>query len=144
MLDSKNYKALVLETSSSHESLRVRVGEDIMIPCPVLSKVIQSDGTFEWLSWSYCTTDTCTTTETEWSWMGGMNSQRMTQVTYKGRYAGRINLTRNGTLLLSKVQVSDSTDYRCTVQRINFTSPLRYFVTLFVDATGKIVSSKQC
>ena len=126
-----------METNSSHESLKVRIGKEIMIPCPVLSEVIQLDGTFKWLSWSYCTTDTCTTTETKWSWMGGMNSQRMTQVKHKGRYAGRINLTRNGTLVLSKVQVSDSTDYRCTVQRINFTSPRIYFVTLIVNATGK-------
>ena len=108
-----------------------------MIPCPVLSEVIQLDGTFKWLSWSYCTTDTCTTKETKWSWMGGMNSQRMTQVTHKGRFAGGINLTQNGTLVLSKVQVSYSTDYRCTVQRINFTSPRIYFVTLIVNATGK-------
>lgn len=59
----------------------------------------------------------------------------------KGPYNGRVNLTRNGTLILSNVQISDGTDYMCTVQRVNFTSAERYFVTLIVNATGKNVFS---
>ena len=66
-----------------------------------------------------------------------MNSQRKTQVTDEGPYANRVNLTWNGTLVLSRVRISDSTDYKCTVQRMNFTSPQLYFVTLVVNATGK-------
>ena len=126
-----------METNSTHEKREVRVGKVIMISCPVLSKVIQLDGKFKWLSWSYCSSKTCTSAETKWSWMVGMNSQRKTQVTDEGPYANRVNLTWNGTLVLFGVRISDSTDYKCTVQRMNFTSPQLYFVTLVVNATGK-------
>ena len=67
-----------------------------------------------------------------------MNSARETKVTHDGRYANRVNLTRNGTLEINSVQVADTTDYRCTVRRINHTSPRFYFVSLVVNASGKI------
>ena len=137
MLDSDKDNGLSLKKNSSHDSREVPVGKDIMISCPILSDVIQLDGAFKSLYWSYCTSSTCNTAETTWSWMAGMNSTRNVKVTHKGAYAGRVNLTRNGTLVLSNVRVSDSTDYRCTVQRVNFTSPRTYFFTLVVDATGE-------
>lgn len=68
-----------------------------------------------------------------------MTNSRTTKVVDKDPYNGRVNLTRNGTLILSNVQISDGTDYMCTVQRVNFTSAERYFVTLIVNATGKNV-----
>ena len=137
MLDSDKDNGLSLKKDSSHDSREVPVGKDIMIPCPVLSDVIQLDGAFKSMYWSYCTSRTCNTAETTWSWMAGMNSTRNVKVTHKGPYAGRVNLTRNGTLVLSNVGMTDSTDYRCTVQRVNFTSPRTYFFTLVVNATGE-------
>ena len=57
-----------------------------------------------------------------------------------GPYANRANLTdSNGTLEINSVRASDATDYKCTVKRINFTSPETYFVTLRVDASGKFL-----
>ena len=109
-----------------------------MISCPVLAEVIQQDGTFKSLYWSSCVSESCTTIETEWLWLAGMNSDRETKVTHVGRYGNRVNLTRNGTLVINSVQVADATDYRCTVRRINYTSPRVYFVSLVVNASGKI------
>lgn len=126
-------------TNDKNDTLVVRVSKDVVLPCPVLSEVIQLDRTFKALYWSYCTSKTCSTIETKWSWMAGMNNSRATKVVDKGPYNGRVNLTRNGTLILSDVQISDGTDYMCTVQRVNFTSAERYFVTLIVNATGKNV-----
>ena len=137
ILDSTNNNGLPLKTNYTHETSEVRVGKDIYLSCPVLTEVIKLDGTFKALFWSYCTSKTCISDKTTWSWMAGMNRQRITKVTDKDPYRDRLNLTSNGTLELSNVQISDSTDYRCTVQRVNFTSPRYYFVTLVVNATGK-------
>ena len=137
ILDSTNNNGLPLETNYTHETSEVRVGKDIFLSCPVLTEVIELDGTFKNLFWSYCTSKTCTSDNTTWSWMAGMNRRRITKVTHKDPYKDRLNLTSNGTLVLSNVRISDSTDYRCTVQRVNFTSPRYYFVTLVVNATGK-------
>ena len=126
-----------MKNNSSQDSFEVRVGKSIMIPCPVLAEVIQMDGTFKASYWSYCVSKSCTTTETKWLWLAGMNSDGATKVAHEGRYANRINLTGNGTLEINNVQTSDATDYRCTVRRINYTSPLVYFVTLVVNASGK-------
>jgi len=136
-LDSNN-NGISSESNSSHNSLEVRVGKDIMIPCPVLAEVIQQDGTFNILYWSYCASKSCTTKETKWSWLAGMNSDREIKVVHAGRYGNRINLTRNGALIINSVQEADTTDYRCTVKRINYTSPRVYFVSLVVNASGKI------
>ena len=55
-----------------------------------------------------------------------------------GPYANRANLTDlNGALEINSVRASDATDYKCTVKRINFTSPETYIVTLKVDTSGK-------
>ena len=108
-----------------------------MIPCPVLAEVIQMDGTFKASYWTSCVSKSCTTIETKWLWLAGMNSHGATQVTHEGRYANRVNLIQNGTLEINNVHVADATDYRCTVQRINYTSPRVYFVTLVVNASGK-------
>ena len=136
-LDSNN-NGISSESNSSQDSLEVRVGKNIMIPCPVLAEVIQQDGTFKASYWSYCASTSCTTIETKWSWLAGMNSDRETKVVHAGRYGNRINLTRNGTLIINSVQEADTTDYRCTVKRINYTSPRVYFVRLVVNASGKI------
>lgn len=122
-------------TNDNDDTRTVRANEDVVLPCPVLSEVIQLDRTFKALYWSYCTSKNCSTIETKWSWMAGMTNSRTTKVVDKGPYNGRVNLTRNGTLILSNVQISDGTDYMCTVQRVNFTSAERYFVTLIVNAT---------
>ena len=124
-------------TNDNDDTRTVRANEDVVLPCPVLSEVIQLDRTFKALYWSYCTSKNCSTIETKWSWMAGMTNSRATKVVDKGPCNGRVNLTRNGTLILSNVQISDGTDYLCTVQRVNFTSAERYFVTLIVNATGK-------
>ena len=137
ILDSTNNNGLPLETNYTHETSEVRVGKDIFLPCPALAEVIELDGTFKTLAWSYCTSKTCTSDNTTWSWMAGMKRTRITKVTDKEPYGGRLNLTSSGTLVLSNVRISDSTDYRCTIQRVNFTSPRYYFVTLVVNATGK-------
>ena len=126
-----------MENNSSQDSLKVRVGKSILVPCPVLAEVIQMDGAFKASYWSYCVSKSCTTKETKWVWLAGMNSSGVTQVTREGRYADRVNLTRNGTLEISNVEIADATDYRCTVKRINYTSPRVYFVTLVVNASGK-------
>lgn len=137
-LDSNSNNGISSESNSSQDSLEVRVGKNTMIPCPVLAEVIQQDGTFKATYWSYCASKSCTTIETKWLWLAGMNSDRETKVTHVGRYANRVNLTRNGTLEINSVQVADTTDYRCTVRRINYTSPRVYFVSLVVNASGKI------
>lgn len=72
-----------------------------------------------------------------------MNSDRETKVTHVGRYANRVNLTRNGTLEINSVQVADTTDYRCTVRRINYTSPRVYFVSLVVNASVRPTIAKR-
>ncbi|XP_078379886.1 uncharacterized protein LOC144662814 isoform X1 [Oculina patagonica] len=133
--DFNSNNSLSMKNKSSQDSLEVRVGKTIMIPCPVLAEVIQVDGTFKASYWSYCVSKSCTTTETKWQWLAGMNSDGATEVTQKGRYANRVNLTGNGTLEVNNVQVADATDYRCTVRRINYTSPRVYFVTLVVNAS---------
>ena len=137
ILDSTNSNRLPLETNYTHETSEVRVGKDIFLSCPVLTEVIELDGTFKTLFWSYCTSKTCTSEGTTWMWMAGMNQKRITEVTHKDPYKDRLNLTSNGTLVLSNVRISDSTVYRCTEQRVNVTSPRYYFVTLVVNATGK-------
>lgn len=137
ILDSNNSNGISLESNSSQDSREVRVGKNIMIQCPVLAKVIQQDGTFKALYWSYCVSKSCNTIETKWSWLAGMNSDRARKVTHEGRYANRVNLTRNGTLQINNVQVADATDYRCTVRRINYTSPGVYIVNLVVNTSGK-------
>ena len=137
-LDSNSNNGISSESNSSQDSLEVRVGKNTMIPCPVLAEVIQQDGTFKATYWSYCASKSCTTIETKWLWLAGMNSDLETKVTHVGRYANRVNLTRNGTLEINSVQVADTTDYRCTVRRINYTSPRVYFVSLVVNAGGKI------
>ena len=126
-------------TNDNDDTRTVRANKDVVLPCPELSEVIKLDRTFKALYWSYCTSKNCSTIETKWSWMAGMTNSRTTKVIDKGPYNGRVNLTRNGTLILSNVQISDGTDYMCTVQRVNFTSAERYFVTLIVNATGKNV-----
>ena len=140
-LESNSNNGISSESNSSQDSLEVRVGKNIMIPCPVLEEVIQKDGTFKTSYWSYCASKSCTTIETKWLWLAGMNSDRETKVTHNGRYANRVNLTRNGTLEINSVQAADTTDYRCTVTRINYTSPLVYFVSLVVNASGKSSNS---
>ena len=126
-----------MQSNSSHDSLEVRVGKNRMIPCPVLAEVIQQDGTFKASYWSYCASKSCTTIETKWFWLAGMNSDRETKVTHNGRYSNRVNLTRNGSLEINSVQVVDTTDHRCIVTRINYTSPRVYFVSLVFNASGK-------
>ena len=121
----------------SQRSLTVRAGKNISIPCPALAEVIQEDGAFKWLSWSYCKTKTCTTDDTKWSRLAGLNSSRATLVTNEGLYANRTNLIQNGTLEISSVQGTDATDYRCTVTTINHTSPKFYTVTIRVDSSGE-------
>ena len=55
-----------------------------------------------------------------------------------GPYANRANIIDlNGTLEINSVRDGDATDYRCTVRRINFTSPEVYIVALKVDTSGK-------
>lgn len=103
----------------------------------MLAEVIQEDGTFEWVSWYYCDSETCTAIDTKWTWLAGLNSSRATLVTHEGLYANRTNLIHNGTLEIYSVQVTDATDYRCTVKTINHTSAASYFVTIRVDSSGK-------
>ena len=138
ILDSTNNNGLPLETNCIPETIEERVGDEILLSCPVLPEVIELDGSFKFLHWFYCTSN-CTSDDIKWSWLAGMNSTRATGVTHKGPYRARLNLTSNGTLVLSNVQISDSTEYRCTVQRVNFTSPRSYCVTLVVNATGKSI-----
>ena len=57
--------------------------------------------------------------------------------TLLGPYANRTNMFVNGTLQLNNVKASDNTDYKCTVRKINYTSPEVYIVTLHVDSRGK-------
>ena len=114
-------------------------GRNVLIPCPVLAKVIQMDGTFKASYWSSCVSKSCTTTETKWLWLAGMSSHGETQVTRQGLYANRVNLTGNSPLEIDNVQVADATHYRCTAQRINYTSPRVYFVTIHVDSTGNYI-----
>ncbi|KAJ7381384.1 hypothetical protein OS493_001518 [Desmophyllum pertusum] len=90
--DLSNSNGLSLESNSSQESLGVRVGKNISIPCPVLAEVIKLDGTFKASYWSYCVSSICTSTETKWMWLAGMNSHGATKVTNEGRYANRIKL----------------------------------------------------
>ena len=66
-----------------------------------------------------------------------MNSDRETKVSHSGRYSNRVNLTMSATLEINSVQMADTTDYRCIVTRINYTSPRIYFVSLVVNASGK-------
>lgn len=136
-LDSNSNNGISSQSNSSQDSLEVRVGKNMMIPCTVLGEVIQQDGVFKATYWSYCASKSCTTIETKWLWLAGMNSDRKTKVTDSGRYSNRVNLTRNGTLEINSVQMADTTDYRCTVTRINYTSPLVYFVSLLVNTSGK-------
>ena len=116
---------------------KVRVSTTTAIRCPVLYEVIQMEGTFEGLLWSYCRSKNCSEPETKWTWLAGMAQQGAIKVTETGSYAKRVNLTRNGTLEINQVRPEDATDYRCTVKRINYTSPRNYFVSLVVDTTGK-------
>ena len=110
---------------------------EVFLSCPVLTEAIEQDGTFRFFYWSYCTPKPCTSNKITWWWMAGMSRQGITHFTAKGPYKDRLNLTRNWTLVLSNVQISDSTVYRCTVEREGFTSPRYYLVTLVVNATGK-------
>jgi len=65
-----------------------------------------------------------------------MNRSSKTGAIRKGPYANRANIIDlNGTLEINSVRDSDATDYRCTVRRINFTSPEVYIVALKVDTS---------
>lgn len=135
-LDTLRSQQLHSFENNSQKSLEVHVRKYVWIPCPVLSEVIKLDGTFKALYWSYCVSKSCTTTETKWMWLAGMNSRGIIKVTHQERYLDRVNLTLNGSLKISRVSVTDATDYRCTVRRINYTSPRVYFVTLRIDSKG--------
>ena len=132
-----SYHALerrTLKYKSQRQLVTVRGGSNVSIPCPELAKVIQEDGTFKWLAWYYRDPETCST---EWCWLAGLNGSRVTLVNPKGRYANRTNLIQNGTLELYNVQLTDATNYKCKVKRINFTSPAFHHVTIRVDSSGR-------
>lgn len=123
--------------SGTVEVVTVRVESNVSLPCPELAKVIQEDGTFKWLAWYHCDSETCTTEDTKWEWLAGLNGSRATLVIHTGRYANRANLIQNGTLELYNVQQSDATNYKCKVNRINFTSAAFHHVTIRVDSSGR-------
>lgn len=132
-----NYKRQTKIRDVPQQPLRVeaRVGQTINLSCPALSKVYQMDGTFKVVVWSLCTTKSCSAKDTQWTWLAGLNSQGKTKTIDKGPYSNRVNITLNGTLEIYHTEVSDSNTYKCSVHRINYTSPERNFVTLQVDTS---------
>ena len=103
------------------------------MPCPALQYVVRSDGTFDIVYWSVCTSRTCDHKDTKWDWIGGMNNKGITQV---GRE--RVNITRDGALEIHQVNPSDTGQYMCTVKTINHSSPGIYHTILVVTNDGKL------
>jgi len=142
----KKYQSQQLNEIPTQKTLKLRVGENVTIPCPALSKVISRDGSFKYVHWHYCSSKSCNAQNTKWSWIAGMNRSSKTGAIRKGPYANRANIIDlNGTLEINSVRDSDATDYRCTVRRINFTSPEVYIVALKVDTSVRptIISRKR-
>ena len=69
----------------TQKTLEVRVGENVKISCPALSKVIKRDGTFEAVYWNYyCNSKPCDSLGTEWPWLAGMNKEGKIKATKEG------------------------------------------------------------
>lgn len=105
--------------------------------CPVLQKVIEKDGTFDFLSWKICTARRCEGQHSKWGWLGGINHQGKTKINREG-----IRITSHGALEINNVRLSDAGHYMCTVKRIDHMSPKRHFVTLYANRAGKLKLSK--
>ena len=84
------------------------------------------DGAFYNVYWSNCTSS-CDDLNLTWDWMAGINGTGAPKVKRKG-----ISITKDGTLEIHNVQLSDTRKYMCTVKRIGHTSPRVYFTALIV------------
>ena len=81
----KKYQSQQLNEIPTQKTLKVRVGENVTIPCPALSKVISRDGSFKYVHWHYCSSKSCNAQNTKWSWIAGMNRSSKTGAIRKGR-----------------------------------------------------------
>ena len=104
----------------------------VTLHCPVLQEVIRKDGTFDIMFWKVCTSKSCDHKDTTWDWIAGMNNTGITQV---GRE--RVNITRDGALEIHRVNMNDTGQYLCRVQKIDHSSPEVYHTTLVVIKDGK-------
>ena len=86
-----NYKRQTKIRDVPQQPLRVeaRVGQNINLSCPALSKVYQLDGTFEVVVWYSCTTKNCSAKDTQWTWLAGLNSQGKTKTIDTGNFSQR-------------------------------------------------------
>ena len=107
----------------------------VTLPCPALQEVIRKDGTFDIMYWKVCTSR-CDHKDTTWDWIAGMSNTGITKV---GRE--RVNITRDGTLEIHRVNISDTGQYMCGVKKIDHSSPGIYHTTLVVIKDGKFKSS---
>lgn len=88
------------------------------------------DGAFDIVSWSNCTArcdDQNLTWDPEWIWMAGINQTGAPKVGTNG-----VSITKDGALEIHQVQLRDAGKYRCTVKRIDHSSPGVHFITLIV------------
>ena len=87
-----NYKRQTkIRDVPQQQPLRVeaRVGQNINLSCPALSKVYQLDGTFDVVVWYSCTTKNCSAKDTQWTWLAGLNSQGKTETIDTGNFSQR-------------------------------------------------------
>ncbi|XP_068732343.1 uncharacterized protein [Montipora capricornis] len=122
------------ESRMTEESFEIRVRESVRLPCQALSEVIQLDGAFKVVYWSYCSSQKCHGEHIKWSWVAGMNRTGITRVNDTGPYGNRTTMFSNGSLEIVNVNPSDETVYRCTVERINYASPHSRFFLLKIDS----------
>ena len=66
--------------NNSKPSSPTTIREKVTMPCPALQYVLRSDGTFDIVYWSVCTSRKCHHKDTKWDWIGGMNNKGITQV----------------------------------------------------------------
>lgn len=108
----------------------VDIHDNALMQCPIFKKVLEKDGSFEIVYWSNCTSS-CDYQNLRWAWMAGVNRTGTSKVGRKD-----INITKDGAVEIQNVQPSDAGKYRCTVKRINHTSPEVHFITLSVNING--------
>lgn len=86
-----NYKRQTKIRNVPQQPLRVetRVGQNVNLSCPALSRVYQLDGTFKVVVWYSCTTKNCSAKDTQWTWLAGLNSQGKTKTIDTGSFSQR-------------------------------------------------------